>query len=36
MWQTFNMRNSGFFIFIDIRFEIDIRNEGPLIAFRTK
>ena len=30
------LRDSGFFIFIDICFENDIRIEGPFISFRTK
>ena len=30
------LRESGFFIFIDICYEIDIRKEGPLIILKSK
>ena len=30
------LRDSGFFIFIDICFEIDIRKEVPLTSFKSK
>ena len=31
-----SLRGSGFFIFIDICFEIDIGKEVPLISFKSK